>query len=248
MITNTQSGTRIDEIAPDIYRINTPVNIESLPGGFSFSQYLVVDDEPLLFHAGLRRMFPFVAEAVSKVLPVERLRFVGGSHFEADEFGAMNHWFEAAPNVVVYGSYVGALTSLNDMADGPARGLMDGERLRTGTHDFQWIDTPHVPHGWDCGVLFDHTTGTLLCGDLFTQGGSNCPPVTESEVLTASEMFRKPLDYFAHATNSRQILEKLAALRPSTLACMHGSAYRGDGSALLLGLADVIGISARAHA
>ena len=240
MITNSQSGTRIDEIATGIYRINTPVKIDSLPGGFNFSQYLIVDREPLLFHTGLRRMFPLVAEAVSKVIPVESVRHVGLSHFEGDESGAMNEWLAAAPAATPFASEIGILTSVNDMADRPGRGLSDGEEFSTGSHRLRWIYTPHVPHGWDCGVLFDVTTSTLLCGDLFTQGGTDCPPVTESDILGPSERFRKPLDYFAHASGMTAILERLAALEPSTLACMHGSAFRGDGSALLRQLAGIL--------
>jgi flavorubredoxin len=240
MITNAQSGTRVDEIADGIYRINTPVRIDAIPGGFNFGQYLIVDDEPLLFHTGLRRMFPLVQEAVSKIMPVERLRYIGLSHFEADEFGAMNEFLAAAPSSVPLSSDIGALVSVNDVADRPGRGLANGEQFSIGKHQLQWIYTPHVPHGWDCGVLFDMTTKTLLCGDLFTQGGTDCAPLTESDILGPSEMFRKPLDYFAHSVGTTPILESLAALQPTTLACMHGSAFRGDGSALLRELADVL--------
>lgn len=231
MISNPQSGTRIDEVANGIYRINTPLDI--VPGGFTVNQYLIVDDEPLLFHTGWRWMFPLVSEAISKVIPVETLRHVGLSHFEGDECGAMNSFLAVAQNATPFASAIGAMTSLNDFADRPARGLNDGEELNLGTHRLQWIYTPHVPHGWDCGILYDKTTGTLLCGDLFTQGGSECPPVTESDILGPSEMFRRPLDYFAHGAGMDAILEKLASLAPATLACQHGSAYRGDGAALL---------------
>jgi flavorubredoxin len=240
MITNSQSGTRVDEIAAGIYRISTPVGDELIPGGFSFGQYLVVDDEPLLFHTGLRRMFPLVQEAVSKVIPVERLRHVGYSHFEADEAGCLNEWLAAAPQAVAFSSQIGALVSLNDIADRTPRGLADGEEFSIGQRRLKWIYTPHVPHGWDCGVLFDSSTKTLLCGDLFTQGGSNCPPLTRSDILATSEAFRKPLDYFAHGPGSGKILERLAALQPTTLACMHGSAFEGDASALLRRLAGVL--------
>jgi flavorubredoxin len=240
MITNPDSGTRIDEIADGIYRISTPVQIDALPGGFSFGQYLIVDDEPLLFHTGLRRMFPLVREAVSKVIPVENLRYLGLSHFEADEAGAMNDFLAVAPSSVPLSSEIGALTSINDVADRPARGLAHGEQFSIGKHKLQWIYTPHVPHGWDCGILFDQTTKTLLCGDLFTQGGADCPPVTESDILGPSELFRKPLDYFAHSGATTSVLENLADLQPTTLACMHGSAFRGNGSALLRELAGIL--------
>ena len=239
MITNAEAGTSVHEIAEGIYRIHTPVR-ELIPGGFGFSQYLILDDEPLLFHTGLRRMFPLVREAISKVMPVDRLRHVGYSHFEADECGAMNEFLAVSPLAVPFASQIGAMVSLNDVADRPARGLADGEEFSTGQHRLRWMYTPHVPHGWDCGVLFDVTTGTLLCGDLFTQGGADCPPVTGSDILGPSELFRKPLDYFAHSLGTAAILERLAALQPATLACMHGSAFRGDGGALLRALGAVL--------
>jgi flavorubredoxin len=239
MITNSESGTKIDEVASGIYRITTPFP-DLLPGGFSFNQYLVVDDEPLLFHTGLRRMFPLVREAIEAVIPVTRLRYLGLSHFEADECGAMNEFLAVAPSAQPLASALGTMVSVNDVADRPGRGLADGEGLSTGAHRLEWIYTPHVPHGWDCGVLFDHTTQTLLCGDLFTQGGADRPPVTAQEVLGPSERFRKPLDYFAHSVGTSAILEKLAALGPTTLACMHGSAFRGDGAALLRGLSGIL--------
>lgn len=240
MITNTQSGTTLDEIAAGIYRISTPVDIPAIPGGFTFNQYLVVDDEPVLFHTGLRRMFPLVAEAVGKIIPLTRLRHIGYSHFEADECGAMNEFLAAAPNAAPISSKIGALTSMNDIADRPGLGLEDGERLNIGSRTLRWIDTPHIPHGWDCGVLFDESTGTLLCGDLFTQPGSKHPPVTEGDILTPSEMFREPMDYYAHGRGTGRILNGLAELQPKLLACMHGSAFRGDGAQLLRALASAL--------
>jgi flavorubredoxin len=237
MITNRHSGTMIDEIAAGVYRISTPVDIPAIPGGFSFNQFLIVDEEPVLFHTGLRRLFPLTREAVDAVLPVARLRHVGFSHFEADESGALNEFLAVSPQAAPFSSDIAAMVSVNDVADRTGRGLADGERLSTGSHQFEWISTPHVPHGWDCGVLFDHATGALFCGDLFTQAGRSLPPVTEREILTASETMRKPMDYFAHSRGTGAILERLAALRPKVLACMHGSAYRGDAPALLRGLA-----------
>ncbi len=233
MITNQQTGTTVDEVAAGIFRISTPVDIPALPGGFTFNQYLVADDEPLLFHSGLRRMFPLVREAITAVLPIEKLRHIGISHFEADEAGALNEFLAVAPQAAPLSSDIGALVSVNDVADRPGRGLADGEEISLGSHRLQWIYTPHVPHGWDCGILFDHTTGTLFSGDLFTQGGKDHAAITESDILGPSEKFRKPLDYFAHSRGTAPILEKLASLNPKTLACMHGSAYRGDGAALL---------------
>jgi flavorubredoxin len=235
MITNQHTGTRADEIADGIYRICTPVDV--IPGGFTFNTYLIADDEPLLFHTGYRKLFPVTVEAVRKILPVESVRWVGGSHFESDEFGALNDFLSAAPHATPFGAEIGVLTSLDDFAARPARGLGDGEEVSTGKHRLQWFYTPHVPHGWDCGVLFDHSTGTLMCGDLFTQPGAAPPPVTESEILSSSETMRNMLDYYAHASGTSLILERLAGLRPSMLACQHGSAYRGDGAGLLRELA-----------
>jgi flavorubredoxin len=238
MITNTQTGTSVDEVAPGIYRIHTPLDV--IPGGFSMNSYLVVDDEPVLFHVGLRKLFPITQEAISKVIPVEKLRWLGGSHFEADEYGAMNEFLAAAPQSTIFGSQIGALTSLNDWADRPAQSLADGEEFSIGKRKLRWLYTPHVPHGWDCGLLWDDSTKTLLCGDLFTQPGAKNPPVTESEVLSASETMRRVMDYYAHATDTSAVLEKLSALKPTTLACQHGSAYKGDGAALIGELAKTL--------
>jgi flavorubredoxin len=231
MITNHETGTRVDEVAAGIYRICTPLDV--IPGGFTFNSYLIAEDEPLLFHTGYRKLFPVTVEAIGKVMPVEKLRWIGGSHFEGDEFGALNDLLAAAPEATPFGSNVGVLTSLNDFAARPARGLGDGEEFAIGSRRMKWIDTPHVPHGWDCGILFDLSSGTLLCGDLFTQPGGNTPPVTESEVLTASEQMRGMMDYYAHGTSTAATFERLANLAPALLACQHGSAYRGDGAALL---------------
>lgn len=238
MITNSQSGTNVHEVADSIYRINTP--FADLPGGFSFNQYLIADEDPLLFHTGLRRMFPLVREAVASVLPLERLRYLAFSHFEADECGALNELLAVAPRAVPVCSRVAALVSVNDVADRPARPLADGEVMTLGRHALRWFDTPHLPHAWECGFMLDETTGTLLCGDLFTQPGIGQVPVTESDVLGPSEAFRVQMDYFSHTRNARTMLERLAAARPTTLACMHGSAWRGDGAALLTALADAL--------
>lgn len=238
MIANKVTGTSVDEVALGIFRISTPMDV--IPGGFTFNSYLVTGEEPLLFHTGWRKLFQATSDAVSKVIPLNRLRWVGGSHFEGDEFGATNEFLKAAPRAVPFGSEIGVLTSLDDFADRAPRGFADGEAFSIGGRRMRWIYTPHVPHGWDCGVLFDVTTQTLLCGDLFTQPGSGMAPVTESEVLTASETMRGALDYYAHSTNTSAILERLALLNPTTLACQHGSAYRGDGAALLRELATTL--------
>ncbi len=238
MMTNTQSGTTLDEIANGIYRISTP--FKDVPGGFTFNQYLVLDEDPLLFHTGLRHLFPIVAEAVGKVLPVEKLRYIGLSHFEADECGSLNEFLAAAPQAVPLCGRVAAMVSIDDVADRPARSLAHGESLSIGGRSVRWVDTPHLPHAWECGFLFDEQTRTLLCGDLFTQGGSDHPPITESDILGPSEAFRQSMDYFSHSRHARDLLDRLAKLSPSTLACMHGSAWRGDGAGLLRSLADAL--------
>jgi len=236
MITNTESGTNLYEVAEGIYRINTPV---ALPGGsaFNFNQYLIADDEPMLFHTGPRKLFPLVSEAISRVLPLESLRYLAVSHFEADECGALNEFLEVAPRAEAVGSKVSAMVSLGDYAIRAPRALADGEDLVLGKHVLRWLDTPHIPHGWDCGLMFDTSTRTFLCGDLFTQGGKGERALTESDILGPSEAFRARMDYFAHAPETTPTLERLASLEPTTLACMHGSAWRGDGAALLRELA-----------
>jgi flavorubredoxin len=238
-ITNRDSGTNIAEVADGIFRINTPV--KDMPGGFSFNQYLVIDDQPLLFHTGPRRMFPLVREAVQSVIAPAKLKYIAFSHFEADECGALNEWLEAAPQAVPVCSTIGALVSVADIANRVPKPLADGEQLVLGAKTMRWLDAPHLPHGWDCGYLFEEKTKTLFCGDLFTQGGADTPPLTESDILGPSEAFRGPLDYYAHAPNGRALIERLAATAPRTLACMHGSAWAGDGAALLRALASAIG-------
>src|SRR5689334_2999041 len=232
MITNYQSGTNVHEIADGIYRINTPVGLPGA-GQFNFNQYLVVDDAPLLFHSGLRRLFPLVREAVAAVMPVERLRYVGLSHFEADECGALNEFLAVAPQAVPVCGQLAALVSVDDYADRAGRTLADGQELELGRQRIRWFDTPHMPHGWECGLMMDMSTRTFFCGDLFTQGGSGEVALTEGDILGPSEAFRGPMDYYAHAPQTAAILEKLARENPTTLACMHGSAFRGDGAGLL---------------
>lgn len=239
VVTNSESGTNVHEVADAIYRINTPVVIEGA-GGFSFNQYLIMDDEPLLFHTGPRKMFPWVREAVASVLPVESLRYVAFSHFEADECGSLNQWLAVAPQSAPLCGTVAAMVSVGDVADRAPRALADGEQLGLGKHSVRWLDVPHLPHSWECGLLTEERTATLFCGDLFTQGGADLPPVTESDILGPSEAFRHEMDYFSHTTNARVLLEKLASTNPVTLACMHGSAWRGDGARLLRSLADAL--------
>lgn len=238
-VTNKQAGTNVHEVADGIYRINTPVKIPGA-GGFSFNQYVILDDEPLLFHAGLRKMFPLIREAVATILPVEKLRYVALSHTEGDEAGSLNEWLAVAPRCVPLCGKVAAMVSIEDMADRPPRALADSEVLGLGKHAVRWFDTPHLPHAWDCGFMMEESTSTLLCGDLFTQGGSNLPPITDSDILGPSEAFRHKMDYFSHTKNVRVMIERLASTNPVTLACMHGSAWRGDGARLLRALADAL--------
>ena len=238
MITNPTSGTRVDEVAPAVYRIATPVTI--LPGGFSFNQYLVKDDEPLLFHTGPRRMFALVREAIAAVMPVERLRYVAFSHYEADECGSLNDFLAMAPRAEPVCSQTAAMVSVDDVADRPARPLADGETLSLGRMRVRWLDAPHLPHGWECGYLFEETGRTLFCGDLFTQPGAEHTPVTTGDILGPSEAMRSAMDYYAHSKDARGLFEKLAATKPKTLACMHGSAWSGDGERLIGELADAV--------
>jgi flavorubredoxin len=232
IVTNTQSGTNLFEVADGVYRINTPVP------GFSFNQYLILDDAPLLFHTGPRKMFQLVREAVSKVLPVERLRYIAFSHVEADECGSLNEWLSAAPESIPVCGRVAAMVSIQDLADRAPQALADGEALSLGRHSVRWFDTPHLPHAWECGYLMEEATKTLFCGDLFTQGGADLPALTESDILGPSEGFRRQMDYYSHTKNGRGMLERLASTEPRVLACMHGSAWQGDGASLLRALAD----------
>lgn len=238
-VTNSQSGTNVYEIADGIYRINTPVVLEGA-GGFSFNQYLIIDDEPLLFHTGPRKMFPLVREAVASVMQVDNLRHIAFSHVEADECGSLNEWLAAAPQSSPLCGVIAAMVSIGDIADRAPRALADGERLVLGNHTVRWIDAPHLPHAWECGFLMEEQTSTLLCGDLFTQGGADLPPITEADILGPSEAFRHEMDYFSHTKNARAMMEKLASLNPAILAVMHGSAWCGDGAKLLRALADAL--------
>jgi flavorubredoxin len=234
MIVDQSSGTVIDEVEHGIYRISTPTN--ALPGGFTFNQYLIVDDEPLLFHTGLRRMFPLVCAAIRAVMPLDRLRHISFSHYEADECGALNEFLAAAPNAAPLCGMLAARISVSDVADRAPRPMEDDECLSLGTHRVRWFATPHLPHAWECGFLFEESTRTLLCGDLFTQGGALPSALTESDILGPSEAFRGHLDYYSHTKDANIMIERLAATNPRTLACMHGSAWRGDGASLLRAL------------
>ena len=240
-ITDPTSGTGIEEIADGLYRISTPVPPEAMPGGFTFNQFLIIDDEPLLFHTGLRRMFPLAREAVRHVLPPERLRWIAFSHYEADECGALNEWLAIAPGAQPLCSQLAALVSVADIADRPPRGLADGETVRIGRRTLRWIDAPHLPHGMECGYLYDETDGNLLCGDLFAQPGNVLPPLVDSAaaIWEPSEAMRQAFPY-APLRDAGAVVDRLVQLEPRLLACMHGSSYRGDGGALLRRLRDAL--------
>jgi flavorubredoxin len=182
-------------------------------------------------------MFPLVREAIATVLPPETLRYIGFSHVEGDESGALSEWLAIAPHAQPVCSQVGAMIFTRDATDRPVRALADGESLDLGQQRVTWFDTPHLPHGWECGYLGEVTTRTLLCGDLFTQAGASNPPLTEQEILGPSEAMRAHMDYFSHGRDTRKHLERLASFEPRVLACMHGSSFAGDGRAHLLGLA-----------
>jgi len=226
----------VTEINDGIYRISTWVP-EVGSTGFTFNQFLVVDDEPLLFHTGHRGFFPLIAEAVATVMPVESLRWITFGHVEADECGSMNMWLNAAPNSSVTFGALGCDISLNDLCDRPPRALADGETIETGTKRFRQISTPHVPHGWEAQVLFEETTGTLFCGDLFTHVGAP-PALTTNDIvgpaLEAEEMFHG----FSLSPTTGPTLRRLGDLEPGTLALMHGSSFQGDGRVALYDLAD----------
>jgi flavorubredoxin len=234
----TIMSTNISEIADGIYRLSTFVPDIAPPAGFTFNSFLIKGDEPLLFHTGLRRMFPLNREAVSRVMPVERLRWIAFGHYEADECGAMNEWLAAAPHAQVAHGATGCLVSLNDMADRAPRVLQDGEAIDLGGGKrVRYIDTPHTPHGWDAGVMFEESAGTLLCGDLFTQLG-NGPALTHGDIvdpaIAAEDVFR----YSALSPGMGATIRRLSKLRPGTLALMHGPSFAGDGGAALRALAD----------
>jgi flavorubredoxin len=244
-VTNAQSGTRIDEIVDGIFRISTPVPANpALPAGFTFNQFLIVDDEPLLFHCGLRKLFPLVREAMATVMPVEKLRWISFSHFEADECGSLDEWLAAAPNAVPLCGMIAGMVSVADVATRPPRMLAEGETLALGSKRVRWHDTPHLPHGWDAGLLSEVTTRTLFCGDLFTQPGAEHPAVTEHEILGPSEAMRAAMDYFSNPAAAPRLLDKLASTEPALLACMHGASYRGDGAAALRELGSTLARSA----
>jgi flavorubredoxin len=221
------------EIAPDIFRINTFIPQINL----GFSQFLVRDEEPVLFHTGMRGLFPIVNEAVAKVIEPSKLRWIGFSHFEADECGALNEWLAVAPDAKPVCSFVGKVVSVDDFTAGhPSVGMADGDVFETGSKKFLFVSTPHVPHCWEAGMLFEETTGTLFCSDLFHQNGDVEPLTDKSVVDRARETFieyqQGPLaNYFPYTAETDHHLARLAELNPRRVATMHGSVFEGDGEA-----------------
>lgn len=225
--------TRVAEIADGIHQLTTHVPEMN----FSFNQYLVTADEPLLFHTGPRRMFPLVSDAVARVVPVDQLRWISFGHVESDECGSMNDWLRAAPQSTVAQSMTGCMVSITDLADRAPRPLADGEVLDIGGHRMRWIDTPHVPHAWEAGLIYDETTRTLFCGDLFTRTGAYAPATNDDimgPAIEAEDIFRSS----SLAPSSGATLRRLADLDVATLALMHGPTFTGDCREALLDLAD----------
>lgn len=228
--------TKINEIADGIYRLSTWVPNVAPPAGFTFNQFLIDGEEPLLFHAGHRQMFPLISDAVSRIRPVEDLRWITFGHVEADECGGMNQWLAAAPRAQVAHGALGCDVSLNDLCDRPPRPLSYGEVIDLGSKRVRHIDTPHVPHGWEARILYEETTGTLFCGDLFTQLG-NGPALVTTDIVEPAIDAELMFHAMTMAPNTTPVLASLADLQPTTLALMHGSSFTGDGGAALRNLA-----------
>ena len=232
---------RISEIAPDIYRISIFVQEMNL----QFNHFLIKDDEPMLYHAGMKQMFPMLLEAVSKIITPSSIRWIGFSHFEVDECGALNEWLQVAPSAKAVCSEAGAIVNMGDFAIRPVYAMAGNAVLNTGKHSFRFIRTPHLPHGWDAGVLFEETNKTLLCSDLFHQNG-NCADITDKDILAPHkssmlEFEQGPLmEYSPYTIHTSKMLFSLADLKPKTLATMHGSSFYGDCSQALTDLNDVM--------
>jgi flavorubredoxin len=230
--------TRISEIADGIYRLSTCVPDIAPPAGFTFNQFLILGDAPLLFHTGHRRMFPLIRDAVSRLMPPEKLRWIAFGHYEADECGAMNEWLAVAPQAEVAHGQTGCMVSLNDMADRAPRVLQDNEAIDLGNGKrVRYLDTPHIPHGWEAGVLYEETSGTLMCGDLFTQIGDG-PAITQSDIVGPAIATEDMFKFSSLNPGMGPTIRRLAKLSPRTLALMHGPSFNGDGAAALSALAD----------
>ena len=229
--------SRISEIADGLYRLSTYVPGIAPPAGFTFNQFLVLGDEPLMFHTGLRKMFALTRDAVSRLIPPERLRWIAFGHFEADECGALNEWLAIAPQAQAAHGHTGCMVSINDMADRSPRALRDGETIDLGGGKrIRFIDTPHTPHGWDAGVLYEESTSTLLCGDLFTQLGDG-PALTETDIVGPAIFAEDMFKYSSLNPGMGTTIRRLAELSPRTLALMHGPSFAGDSKAALRALA-----------
>jgi flavorubredoxin len=232
---------KIDEIAPDVYRISVFVPDIQL----QFNHFLIKDDEPLLYHAGLKQMFPLLFEAVKTLLDPKLIRWIGFSHFEVDECGALNEWLQIAPHAKAVCSEVGALVNMADFALRPALAMKSGETLQTGRRKYRFIRTPHLPHGWDAGVMFEESERTLLCSDLFHQNG-DLVALTDKDILEShksSILFFESgplMDYAPYTHKTKGMLDELAALQPKTLATMHGSSFFGNCSQALKDLDEVM--------
>ena len=236
----SESKTTVAEITSGIYRIATSVPPKHFPGGFSYGQFLILDEEPLLFHSGPRRMFSCVVRGLEELLPVDKLRWLSFGHGESDESGAMNEILAAAPDCQVVVGQMLANLVVEDAAIRPPRVLQHGETMRLGQHEVMWMDTPHLPHNWEAGLLFETTTRTLMCGDLFTQFGEQHPALTAEDILVPSEAVRGKVNFYSNPNAARPILEELANLEPAYLATMHGPTWQGDGATMLRRLADAL--------
>jgi flavorubredoxin len=233
----TTMQTKIDEIADGIYRLSVYVPDIAPPAGLTFNHFLIRAAEPMLFHCGLRGLFPTLSEAVAKLMPASDLRWIGFGHVEADECGAMNSWLAAAPNARVVHGATACMVSVNDLADRTPQTLADGEVVDLGGKRVRYIDTPHVPHGWEAGVLYEETTGTLLCGDLFTHLGKDAA-VTDKDIVGPAIEAERLFRYTSLGPSTAPNIRKLVALAPRTLALMHGASYNGNGGHALSALAD----------
>ena len=229
--------TRADSIADGVYRLSTHVAEVAPPAGFTFNQFLILADQPMLFHCGTRALFPSVRAAVAALMPVERLRWISFGHVEADECGAMNDWLAAAPDAqVVYGA-LGCEVSVADLADRPPRALGEEEVLELGGKRVRLIATPHVPHGWEAQLLYEETQKVLFCGDLFTHVGDG-PPLVATDIVEPAMAAEDMFGATGLGPLTAPTMRRLAALSPNILALMHGSSFAGDCAGALYRLAE----------
>lgn len=233
-------NTVVDEITKGVYRLSTYIE----QADFTFNQYLIDADQPLLFHCGMRSLFPLVSAAVSQVMPLSRLRWISFGHWEADESGAMNDWLTAAPEAQVAVGAIGCMLSVNDLALRAPRPLEDGEILDLGGKRVRYLATPHVPHCWDAGLLFEETTKTLFSGDLFTQIGKS-PALSDADLIGPAFAAEDTFKATALTPETAFTIRRLATLQPALIALMHGPAFHGNCERALLDLAD--GYEKRLH-